>query len=129
MNLQGITAGAVGAVNPFITAQIKASTGYATAADGTQVPTYAAPANVQIQVQALQYNDIVQLDGLNIQGDRRAVYLQGDWNGIIRADKKGGDLLIFPRLKGGPNETWLVVFIFENWIDWTKCAVTLQNIS
>jgi len=127
VNLQGITAGAVSAVNPFITGQIKASQGYATAADGSQQPGYANPVDVQLQVQALQYNDIVQLDGLNIQGDRRAVYLQGDWDGVIRADQKGGDLLMFPDRKGGPVRTWLVVFVFENWPDWTKVAVTLQD--
>lgn len=127
MNLHGIASGAVGAVNPPIAAQILASTGYGKAADFSQVPTYAAPADVQVQVQALQYDDIAQLDGLNIQGERRAVYLNGNWDGAIRADQKGGDLLKFPDRKGGPIRTWLVVFVFESWPDWTKVAVTLQN--
>lgn len=127
MNLHGIVAGAIGTVNPLITAQILASNGYDTEADGSQVPKYLPAQDVQIQVQALQYNDIAQLDGLNIQGERRAVYLYGDWNGIVREDQKGGDLLLFPAQKGGPPKTWLVVFVFENWPDWTKVAVTLQD--
>lgn len=127
MNLQGITAGVIGVVNPLVDAQISASTGYITQADGTRTPTYATPVDLKVQVQALQYNDIVQLDGLNVQGERRAVYLQGDWNGVVRADQKGGDLLSFPDHPGGPARDWLVVFVFENWPDWTKVAVTLQN--
>lgn len=127
MNLHGIVAGAVAAVNPHITAQILASDGYTTSPDGTQVPQYLPATDIKIQSQALQYNDIVQLDGLNIQGERRAVYLPGDWNGVVRADQKGGDLLRFPDHKGGPVRTWLVVLVLENWPDWTKVAVTLQD--
>ena len=45
------------------------------------------------QVQALQYNDMVHLDGLNIQGIRRAIYLNGSIDGINRINKKGGDIV------------------------------------
>jgi hypothetical protein len=127
MNLHGLVQGVIGAVNPNIPAQVFASTGYTTGADGKRVPTYAAPVTIQIQVQALTYTDLVKLDGLNIQGERRAVYLNGDWNGAVRVDQQGGDLLKFPDHPGGPVRTWLAAMILENWPDWTKIACTLQN--
>lgn len=126
MDLHGIASGAVGTVNPFIAAQLLRSTGYATAADGTQVPSYAAPQTVSIQVQALTFTDLTQLDGLNIQGTRRAVYLRGNWDGVVQASQQGGDLLRFPDRPGGTTRTWLAALVLESWPDWTKLAVTLQ---
>lgn len=126
MNLHGIVASAIGAVNPLILAQVKASQGYVTGSDGSQAPQYASPVSIQVQAQALQYDDLKQLDGLNIQGVRRALYLPGNWNAVVRSDAEGGDLLRFPDRLGGPNKVWLVVFQFESWPDWTKVAVTLQ---
>ena len=127
MNLHQIVSGAISNVNPFITATLQQSTGYTTNADGTRVPGYAAPITTSIQVQALEYNDIAQLDGLNIQGTRRKVYLNGQWAGVIRADQKGGDLLTFPEVPGSAPQVWLVVFVFEQWPDWVSLCVTLQD--
>lgn len=126
MNLHGIVSGAISAVNPFVMATIKSSTGYTTAPDGSRTPTYNT-ITAPVQIQALQYNDIAQLDGLNIQGDRRKIYLNGNWNGIIRADKKGGDIMMFPEFPGGPVKTWKVAMALEQWADWTTLAVTLQD--
>jgi len=125
MNLHSIVSGAVGAINPLVIATIQQSTGYTEADDGTQVPTYAAPVNVQAQSQPLTFSDLRQLDGLNIQGIKRAIYLTGNWQGLVRTAKKGGDLITLPN---GTN--WLVVLELENWSDtsgWSKVAVTLQN--
>jgi hypothetical protein len=127
MDLNGLACGYTRAVTPPTAAQVLASTGYTTNAAGERTPSYAAAVDIFIDVQALQYNDIVQLDGMQIQGERRAVYIHGDWNGIVRADLKGGDLLKFPAAAGGPQRTWKVAFVFENWPDWTKLAVTLQD--
>lgn len=127
MDLHNIVSGYVGTVNPFIMASIQMSDGYTTSPSGKQQPQYLPAINQLIQVQALQYNDIVQLDGLNIQGERRAIYLEGFWSGVIRADSKGGDLLTFPEYPGGPDRLWLVVFVFEHWPQWSKLAVTLQD--
>jgi hypothetical protein len=126
VNLHNIVAGAISAVNPLIHAQIYPSQGYTKDSSYHQVPAYGAPQDVMIQVQALQYNDLVKTDNMNIQGERRAIYLNGDWNGVVRADKAGGDKLVFPDHPGGPDRTWLVVLISENWPDWTKVIVTLQ---
>lgn len=124
MNLHNMAAGAVSIVNPFITASIQRSTGYTTSGSGKRIPTYATAVSVQVQMQALQYNDLVQLDGLNIQGERHAMYLNGNWGGVVRADGTGGDLITLP-----DGTIWLVVLVLENWAvlnGWTKIAVTRQ---
>ena len=64
---------------------------------------------------------------MNIQGIRRAVYVNGAWNGVARSDQDGGDLLVFPEHPGGPNKTWLVVLVAEQWPDWCKLIVTQQT--
>lgn len=122
MNLHGLVAPAVGAVNPLVTVTIKPSAGYTTAADGSRVPAYGPSITAQGQLQALQYNDIYQIDGLNLQGVRRKLYLNGNWNGVIRVDQKGGDLVVLP-----DGTVWLVAFVFEYWPDWCSLAITLQD--
>ena len=125
MNLHALVTNVISTINPIVTVSIQRSTGYTTSSDGSRVPFYAAPVAAQAQIQALQYNDIVQIDGLNIQGERRAIYLNGNWEGVIRADQKGGDLITFP-----DGSVWIVAFVFENWADrdgWVKIAVTRQN--
>lgn len=126
MNLHGIVAGVVGAVNPQITIQALASQGYGKAADYSQVPIYADPVTLTAQVQPLETSELQHLDSLNIQGERRAVYLPGSWNAVVRSEGEGGDLLKFPDRPSGPVRTWLVVLVLESWPDWTKVAVTLQ---
>ena len=64
---------------------------------------------------------------MNIQGERRKIYLNGNWNGLVRADKKGGDLMQFPEYPGGPVRTWKVAMALEQWPDWTTLALTLQT--
>ncbi len=91
------------------------------------MPAYAAPVSVQVQMQSLTYQDLQQLDGVNIQGERRAMYLNGDWNGLVREDQKGGDLITLPN-----GTIWLVAQVLENWCDlngWVKLCVTRQNNS
>lgn len=125
MNLHSIVGPIVAAVNPWLLASIQKSTGYTTADDGSRVPSYAPAENVLVQAQALQYNDLVQIDGLNIQGERRALYLNGNWDGVVRVDGTGGDLITLP-----DGSVWLVVLVLENWADrdgWVKVAVTRQN--
>ena len=68
---------------------------------------------------------MVHLDGLNIQGIRRAIYLNGTVDGINRINRQGGDLI---KIASGPNKgTWLVALVLEQFPDWAKCAVTLQD--
>lgn len=121
MNLHQIVSGAVGTINPPLLCVLSLSTGYTTAADGTQEPTYSTVSGVPAQVQALSYTDLMKLSGLNIQGVKRAVYLNGNIEGVNRAAIKGGDLFTFP-----DGTFWLVVQPLENWPDWSKLAVTRQ---
>lgn len=127
MNLHGIVSGVIGAVNPLVTATIMRSTGYTTSADGDRVPTYDTIANVSLQVQALTYSDLQQLDGLNIQGTRRAIYLSGEIEGVVRVKQEGGDLVVFPNGTLPEGNTWLCAHVLEAWPQWRKVAITLQN--
>lgn len=121
MDLHGIAKGAVAAVNPQQRLSLQRSTGYTTNAAGRRTPSYAAPVVCYGQVQSLTYKDIQQINGLNLQGTRRAIYLEGHWDGLVRNESKGGDLIT-----DGRGDVWLVALVLESWPDWTKVAVTLQ---
>jgi hypothetical protein len=122
MNLHQIVAGAIGAVNPFEELSIQRSDGYTTNEAGKRTPKYALAVNVLGQVQALSFSDLTQINGLNIQGERRAVYINGRTDAIIREDRKGGDIVT---RKDGT--TWLVVHVLEYWPDWCKFVITRQD--
>ena len=126
MNLRAVANSTIQVVNPDVIVPIQQSNGYTTSASGARVPLYLPTQNVSCNIEALQYNDIAQIDGLNITGIRRKVYVNGAWNGIERSDQEGGDLLQFPEHPGGPVRSWLVVFVFEQWADWCSLCVTQQ---
>lgn len=119
MNLHRIVSGAIGAINPFAPGVIRISTGYTTSGSGGQTPTY-TDTGVSVQLQALGYKDLQQIDGLNIQGVVKAAYVNGNFNGVNRPKRQGGDLLVV----GG--DTWLIVQPLEEWPDWCKFVVCLQ---
>ncbi len=121
MNLHAIAGPIVGIVNPNKVGRLSLSTGYATAANGKQAPRYDAFDDQVMQVQALTGPELRQLDALNIEGTRRAVYLYDNVEGVNRPRDKGGDLLEFDC------ETWLVVTVLEAWDVWCKVAVVLQK--
>lgn len=122
MNLHNIVSGAIGAINPFQAANVQYSNGYTTAADGSQVPSYIEVDNVQVQVQALTAKELQHLASLNIQGVMKALYLNGNSQGVVRPLGQGGDL--FTLVSG----TWLVTTVLETWdTGWCKVAVTLQE--
>ena len=120
MDLRGIANGVSSTVNPNKTVTVRRSTGYTIGAGRKQVPGYADPVTGPAQIQALDANDIKQLDGLNIQGTVRALYLRGVLAGVVRPDGTGGDLVEIGA------ETWLVVKVLEGWPTWTKAAIVLQ---
>lgn len=119
MNLHGIVAPVIAAVNPMITATVKYSDGFEKV-DYEQVPKYIVVDDAKIQVQALTGKELAQVQGLNLQGVVRAIYLYGDTQGVVRPSQKGGDLIIFN------GETWLTATVLETWPDWSKVAATLQ---
>ena len=120
MDLRGLANGVTTTVNPNQTVTVLRSTGFTTGAGAKQVPSYAAPVSGPAQIQALDADDIKQLDGLNIQGTIRAIYLRGVLAGVVRPDGTGGDLVEIGA------ETWLVVKVLEGWPTWTKAAIVLQ---
>lgn len=122
MNIHNLVRGAIGSINPDTAATLYRSSGYATSPDGKQVPQYAPPATVRAQVQDLNQRDIQHLLSLNVQGSQRVIYLNGALNGIVRVQSKGGDLVVL-----GNGEVWLVTAVLEQWPDWCKVAVTLQD--
>lgn len=121
MDLRGLINGATSAVNPNETVTVLRSAGYTLGPGAKQIPAYAPPVTGPAQIQALDGNDIKQIDSLNIQGTIRAIYLRGALAGVIRPDQTGGDLI----KRGG--ETWLVVKVLEGWPTWTKAAIVLQG--
>lgn len=121
MDLRGIANGVTSTVNPNQTVTVLRSTGYTIGAGRRQVPSYAAPVTGPGQIQALDANDLKQLDGLNIQGTIRAIYLRGALAGVIRPDGTGGDIV---QIAG---QDWLVVKVLEGWPTWTKAAICLQG--
>ena len=123
MDLRGIANGVTTTVNPNETVTVLRSTGFTAGAGAKQVPAYAAPVSGPGQIQALDADDIKQLDGLNIQGTIRAIYLRGTLAGVVRPNQTGGDLV----KRKNDSETWLVVKVLESWPDWTKTAICLQG--
>ena len=122
MNLHGMISGIVGNVNPSQTVVISPSNGYVTGSDGKRTPSYGPPITVMAQVQGLTEANVFQTQGLNIASEMRTVYLPGAWNGVVRADQKGGDLMT---LADGTH--WLVVQVLEAFPDWCKVAITRQS--
>ena len=128
MNLQGIVAPVIAAINPQIICTIQMSTGSTLLPDGTRTPTYRSYPGIPVQVQALSYTDLMKVSGLNLQGTRRKFYLNGNPEGLDRQAIKGGDLFIMPNLPNFPGPTtWLVAMVSEWWPDWCAVIATLQN--
>lgn len=127
MDLRGLANGVSSTINPNQTVRVSRSTGYTIGAGRKQVPSYAQPVDGPGQVQALDANDIKQLDGLNIQGTIRAIYLRGVLAGVVRPDGTGGDLVQTLDGSGNVLQTWLVVKVLEGWPTWTKAAIVLQG--
>jgi len=76
-------------------------------------------------IQALSTKDLRQIDGLNLQGTLRAIYLNGAVAGLVRPTQQGGDIITFP-----DGTVWLVNQVLEPWsltAGWCKAICTLQN--
>lgn len=125
MNLHGMVRGAISTVNPDQLITLKRSIGYETDKAGKQIPKYETLQGMA-QIQAMSSTDLRHTDNLNIQGIMRAVYLHGNWCGVVRADQKGGDILYFGQTPSEREQAWKVVSIVETWADWSKVVVCLQ---
>lgn len=119
-------------INPNIPAILKVSTGYATDDAGLQVPAYAYPEDVSVQVQALTQKELQHLDKLNITNGQAGVFIDRQLNSADRSTGSGGDILVFDDSCAVPedlrNSTWLVVAVLEGWpgSGWCRAAITRQ---
>lgn len=125
MNLHAVVGPIVSAINPSMNGTLQRSAGFTQDASFKQLPAYAAPQPITAQVQPLTYNDMRQLDGVNIAGEKKAMYLNGTMQSVVRATQKGGDLVT---LQDGT--LWLTVQVLEDFsvtAGWTKVAVVRQQ--
>jgi hypothetical protein len=120
MNLRGIANRATRVINSNTPVTIYKSIGYTIGVGRKQMPDYAPPVSGMAQIQALDSVELKHLDGLNIQGTIRALYLTGDLKNVIRPEQTGGDLV---EIDG---QTWLTVKVLEHWEFWVKVAIVLQ---
>lgn len=129
-NLHTLAVSQIASVNPQLPCRIRYSEGVAeTLPDGTQVPQYSDPESMMAQVQSLTYKDLEHLDGLNIQGTRRSIYLWGSQQLVVRVTQQGGDLIEFPGPIPGfpPGTIWLVVLVPDTYQGWAHVIVVLQD--
>jgi len=126
MNLRGLANKYTRLTNNNIQVNWVQSTGYVTDSAGKRVPT-TITLTVEAQVQALSTSDLKHIDGLNITGVMRTVYLYGNAAGVVRADQIGGDILRFPEVPNGTIRNWLITQVVETWPDWCHVIVTLQQ--
>ena len=121
MNLRAIANQCSSVINPNIAITIRVSDGYTIGAGRKQEPSYLPDVEGYGQLQALDGDDLKQLEGLNIQGVVKALYITGQLAAVIRPDSKGGDIVMID------GKTWLVAKVLEGWANWTKAAIWLQE--
>lgn len=127
MNLRAIANQATQRINPNINILWKVSNGYTTSSDGSRVPVY-IERNVIGQVQAVSGEALKHIDGLNISGVMRSVYVYGDMQAVVRESQKGGDRLVFKQTPQSKEASeWKVVHVIETWPDWCQVIVVLQS--
>ena len=123
MSLRAFANAAVQGINPDVKATLRQSNGYTTAADGSRTPAYNTTSGM-VQVQSISAKDLRHLEGQNITGDLRKVYLdntcEAAWNAGVRAALQGGDLFEFDEA------IWLAVKVAEVWADWSAVIVVRQ---
>ena len=120
MNLHGLAGPLVGMVNPFVSAQLLASTGDTVNGDGSVTPGYAPPVTIQVQAQELSFKELQHANNLNLQGILKSIYCPGSVQAVNRAAGTGGDKIVI----GG--NTYLAVAISEQWPDWCRVIGQLQ---
>lgn len=124
INVRAMANAATQTVNPNEMVTILRSTGSTVGRGGKQQPSYDAPVTGPAQIQALDSDDLKQLEGMNIQGVIRAIYLRGVMAGVIQPKQEGGDLV----KRNNETETWLVTKVLETWPTWTKAVIVLQSV-
>ncbi len=121
MFLHDIVKGAIGMVNANMDATLYRSKG-ASVIHTFVKAEYEDPVTIQVQIQSLSNNELKQVDFVNLQGERKAIYAGIQLYGIDRVRGVGGDII---EIMG---RRWLVVQRLEGWenSNWCKVAVTAQ---
>ncbi|MEX9215660.1 hypothetical protein AB7W40_09995 [Providencia rettgeri] len=122
MNLRNIANTLTQGINPNLTIIGRRYKGYATGEGRRQIPEYYPDEQVVAQIQPLSDGELRHIDGLNLQGVVKCLYINGDYYGVNRTLKKGGDLFIIN------GDTWLVVDPIELWADWSRVIICLQTV-
>lgn len=130
MDLRGIANQVSNTVNPNVIVTLQTSNGYTTIGAGQkQIPQYNPGVTGPAQIQALDGSDLRQIDGLNLTGSIRALYMRGSLAGVVRPDSKGGDKVTINAQPGIPAAlvgVWLIPKVLESWPDWTKVVIVKQ---
>lgn len=128
MDLRTISNQVSNSVNGNMIVSVQRSNGSTVGAGYKQVPTYAAPVSGPAQIQALDSSELRQIEGLNLQGVIRGIYLRGALSAVIRPNSTGGDLVTIA--SPAPAQyvgTWLIVKVLETWPLWAKAVIQLQQ--
>lgn len=120
INLHDLAFGVTSAVHGGTPILILLSTGFSIV-NGVQTPSFEV-VNAIGDEQPITTGDIRHMDALNIQGVRRAFYITGHVDAIVRVRSRGGDQIVKP-----DNSMWLVHEVAEQWHTWVKVLTTLQN--
>lgn len=130
MDLRGIANQVSNVVNPNIIVIWQASNGFTNSSSGKLTPLFLTGVSGPAQVQALDNSDLKKIEGLNIQGALRALYMKGNLAAVLRPDNKGGDLITIAPQVNAPSllqGTWLTSKVLESWPNWTKVVIVKQN--
>lgn len=112
--------------------QVVASGAISATGTGKRIPQFVRTDGLTMQVQAVSGQDLAHVDGLNLQGVYRTVYMNGTIMGADRPGVNGGDLLLMPTHlanTGDTMDTWLVKQVVEPWDTggWSKVIAVLQE--
>lgn len=130
MDLRSIANQVSNTVNPNIIVTLQTSAGFALGAAGRQQPQYNPAITGPAQIQALDGSDLKKIEGMNLSGSIRAIYMKGNLAGVIRPDSKGGDLVRVLPAPGVPTlfvGLWLTSKVLESWPLWTKVVIVKQE--
>ena len=120
MNLRQIANNATRSINPNIGAVLKKYAGETMGPGRKPQPSYLPDQEITIQLQPLSKGELQHVDGLNIQGLVKAIYVNGNYFSVQREKEQGGDIFVIN------GEKWLVVEPIELWPDWCRLIVNLQ---
>lgn len=129
INMHSAVNKAIQTVKTNVAATYLKSTGRTVDDAGTITPTYASPTTpFGIDVQGVSAGDLKHTEYANMEVVARKCWMYGNTTGVVRADLKGGDILLFPQVPGGTNQRWKVVSVAETWAEWCSFLVVLQDV-